>query len=94
MSPLGLMAALVTVARGSAAQLDAIRSGRSHPDHSASFHTDLASAVDRLAQQRRRALGAVDAIDALIKAEAAYYVWIDDRCEGSAEVAPGTPSCF
>jgi len=49
---------------------------------------------ERVAMAAASAQGTLDAIDSVIKAEAAYYVRVDDRCEGATEIAPGTPSCF
>ncbi|HWU91447.1 MAG TPA: hypothetical protein VN253_29470, partial [Kofleriaceae bacterium] len=49
---------------------------------------------ERVAMAAASAQGTIDRIDALIKAEAAYYARIDDRCEDAIELAPGAPSCF
>lgn len=49
---------------------------------------------ERVAMAAVSAQGTIDALDALIKTEAAYYYRVDDRCEGATMIAPGTPSCF
>jgi hypothetical protein len=58
------------------------------------FASEVRVENERVAMAAASAQGTLDAIDSLIKAEAAYYVRVDDRCEGATEIAPGTPSCF